>query len=444
MPGTKATAVAGPHTVGGKKPNRLGLCDMNGNVWEWVEDCWHQNYEGAPTDGSAWLEANRGDCGRRVLRGGSWGDRPEFLRASGRYRHDAVTGNGYIGFRLARDLDPIEVETKLSEASVQASLERASLGPDCDLSGTWSTTWRRKLLNLKHDAALTIPTNHGGEFSALLTIEYIRSGEKTIVEETLIGKISETKLLLTGVSYIYRQQGHSLGYNLYSFELHLSSGDGNTLSGKAFVTNGVHDITFKKTTKPQSVTELASLEGHWLDTESGSHAYAKLINGELVAPYCYGGNHKLTGVYFGWRKTGEYWFGRFKWLGTVISGFSFLKQESVDLLSGAWWSGGRREKHSRCAAKRIRTPGYVEARKGRGAAALGASVLRGSSSRGFGKPPKSRLTQKRLTPHTAIESFTVRIRPRSILLSSSSHSDKENPASMKRVTGSDAVFGNFL
>jgi hypothetical protein len=90
--------------------------------------------------------------------------------------------------------------------------------------------------------------------------------------------------------------------------------------------------------EPQSVTELASLEGHWVNAESGTHAYAKVINGELVAPYWYEDNHKLTGVYFGWRKTGEYWFGRFKSLENEISGFSLLKQESVDLLSGAWWS----------------------------------------------------------------------------------------------------------
>ena len=88
----------------------------------------------------------------------------------------------------------------------------------------------------------------------------------------------------------------------------------------------------------QSVTELDVLIGHWFNTESRSNVYAKIIRGELVAPYCYGGNDRLTGVYFGWRRTGDYWFARYMWLGSDISGFSFLAMQSLDLLRGAWWS----------------------------------------------------------------------------------------------------------
>ena len=55
--------------LGSFSPNAFGLYDVHGNVWEWVEDCWHDDYEGAPSDGSAWTA--QGDCSRRVLRGGS-------------------------------------------------------------------------------------------------------------------------------------------------------------------------------------------------------------------------------------------------------------------------------------------------------------------------------------------------------------------------------------
>lgn len=90
--------------VGSKRPNSLGLYDMTGNVWEWVEDCWHENYKDAPTDGSAWLETGGRDCGRRVVRGGSWDGRPGTLRASYRSGGSAGYRNFHVGFRLVQDL----------------------------------------------------------------------------------------------------------------------------------------------------------------------------------------------------------------------------------------------------------------------------------------------------------------------------------------------------
>ena len=90
--------------VGSKKPNDLDLYDMTGNVWEWVEDCWHGNYDGAPKDGKAWLAAQGGDCRRRVIRGGSWDNDPQDLSSTTRLRDNAVDWSGTIGFRLARDL----------------------------------------------------------------------------------------------------------------------------------------------------------------------------------------------------------------------------------------------------------------------------------------------------------------------------------------------------
>ncbi len=87
--------------VGSFKPNGFGLHDMLGNVWEWTEDCWNGNYNSAPTDGTAWLGS---DCGRRVLRGGSWILNPGNVRSA--VRMGGVTASrSYrygIGFRVAR------------------------------------------------------------------------------------------------------------------------------------------------------------------------------------------------------------------------------------------------------------------------------------------------------------------------------------------------------
>jgi formylglycine-generating enzyme required for sulfatase activity len=87
--------------VGSFKPNAFELLDILGNVWEWTEDCWNDSYNGAPSDGSAWT---KGDCGRRVSRGGSWADEPVFVRSAGRFRDGTGGRGGYTGFRPARTL----------------------------------------------------------------------------------------------------------------------------------------------------------------------------------------------------------------------------------------------------------------------------------------------------------------------------------------------------
>jgi formylglycine-generating enzyme required for sulfatase activity len=89
--------------VGTYLPNAFGLYDMHGNAWQWLEDCWHENYQGMPRDGTARLS---GDCTRRVLRGGSYGDIPRVLRTA--YRNWAVSSlrGNTIGFRVARDVTP--------------------------------------------------------------------------------------------------------------------------------------------------------------------------------------------------------------------------------------------------------------------------------------------------------------------------------------------------
>ena len=88
--------------VGSKQPNAFGLYDLSGNALEWVEDCWHENYKDAPDDGSAWLESGSGDCGLRVVRGGSWSHNPDNLRSSFRNWNPTDFRYSCLGLRLAQ------------------------------------------------------------------------------------------------------------------------------------------------------------------------------------------------------------------------------------------------------------------------------------------------------------------------------------------------------
>lgn len=87
--------------VGSFKANAFGFYDLLGNVFEWVEDCWHSNYQRAPVDGSAWVQ---GQCDQRVLRGGSWFSQPKYVRFAFRNRFYASYRSNSFGFRIARDL----------------------------------------------------------------------------------------------------------------------------------------------------------------------------------------------------------------------------------------------------------------------------------------------------------------------------------------------------
>ena len=82
--------------------NAWGLHDMHGNVYEWVEDCWNgDTYDGAPTDGSAWLD---GHCDSRMIRGGSWAGNPASMRSANRVQNDIEDRRSSLGFRVARAL----------------------------------------------------------------------------------------------------------------------------------------------------------------------------------------------------------------------------------------------------------------------------------------------------------------------------------------------------
>jgi formylglycine-generating enzyme required for sulfatase activity/tRNA A-37 threonylcarbamoyl transferase component Bud32 len=88
-----------------KVANDFGLYDMHGNVWEWCEDAWHGNYQGAPTDGSAWVEKSENDNYYRLMRGGSWYDNPLICRSALRNWGAAVNRNYFVGFRVVVSQD---------------------------------------------------------------------------------------------------------------------------------------------------------------------------------------------------------------------------------------------------------------------------------------------------------------------------------------------------
>ena len=90
------------HPVGQKEPNAWGLYDMHGNVWEWVEDDWHDSYDGSPDDGRAWVDDPRG--ARRVMRGGSWGNNAHDCRSAYRLGYGPGNRYGSVGFRLSRSV----------------------------------------------------------------------------------------------------------------------------------------------------------------------------------------------------------------------------------------------------------------------------------------------------------------------------------------------------
>ena len=90
-----------PLKVGSFKPNSFGLYDMGGNIHQWVADCWHKNYQGAPSDGSAWVD---NDCLSQVIRSGSWKNDPSYVRPSSRDHYDTSVRYPTHGLRVGRSL----------------------------------------------------------------------------------------------------------------------------------------------------------------------------------------------------------------------------------------------------------------------------------------------------------------------------------------------------
>ena len=89
--------------VGRYEANPFGIHDLMGNVWEWVQDCFHDSYRNAPRDGRAWLEAGGGNCKRRMYRGGAWNDSPATVRSANRANTLGSTAVLDAGVRVQRE-----------------------------------------------------------------------------------------------------------------------------------------------------------------------------------------------------------------------------------------------------------------------------------------------------------------------------------------------------
>jgi formylglycine-generating enzyme required for sulfatase activity len=115
--------------VGSFQPNRFGLYDMAGNVWQWLQDCYHDNYTDAPKDGSVW---RIGTCNYRVVRAGSWIDKLVYLRSAGRSWFGPDNRVNNLGFRVARTLGrrvdvALVVDVSSARRAQQPGIKRTDL-----------------------------------------------------------------------------------------------------------------------------------------------------------------------------------------------------------------------------------------------------------------------------------------------------------------------------
>ncbi|MEX0297952.1 MAG: formylglycine-generating enzyme family protein, partial [Kordiimonas sp.] len=89
--------------VGSFPPNKFGIFDVEGNVREYTQDCWHDDFVGAPTDGTAWIED--GNCNKRVAKSGAWGGTKDEMRTSSRGWLEVTRTSVSYGFRIARSIE---------------------------------------------------------------------------------------------------------------------------------------------------------------------------------------------------------------------------------------------------------------------------------------------------------------------------------------------------
>jgi hypothetical protein len=147
---------------------------------------------------------------------------------------------------LAAHLAGIQVTATLP-ITPTAPILRAEISQSAvpDLSGAWTTSWLSVRRERPHEATLVIPRSHGADFTATMTVSYVRQGSRTVVQETLTGAVHGSSVSLTGVSYTFVEQGTAHTYSLDNFEVEIL-GNRDKMRGRAVLRHGTRDVVFTR------------------------------------------------------------------------------------------------------------------------------------------------------------------------------------------------------
>jgi len=160
-----------------------------------------------------------------------------------------IMSSSLIGIHLAG----IEVKAQLPEMPEHPIQKERH--QNIDFSGVWTTSWLSISAKREHKATLVVPPNHGQNFITSLTITFEKKEKITIVQENMAANINNNKIKISGINYIYIEQGNSNSYSLDSFNLEITN-DRSKLYGSAILKNGNREVVFEKLTQDSHSQQL--------------------------------------------------------------------------------------------------------------------------------------------------------------------------------------------